>query len=105
MHVHFLKQSQEWTVGKKNLSEDEFLEILQSFSDTGSDRNSDLSQDEYISEDESEHFSADKSSFFSKTGKKDFSSESKNEEIFLINRLSNDANSSSARNKKRKKTK
>ena len=73
------------TAGRKNLLEEEFLKVMQSLSESNWDKNSDLLEEEYISENENDHFSVDKSSFFSKTGKNDFSSESQNEEIFLIN--------------------
>lgn len=75
------------TVGNRNLSEKEILELLQNLSETDSvsDEKSDFSQDKYIPDDESEPASAGKCSFFTETVQNDFSSESENEENSLIN--------------------
>ena len=65
----------------------ELLKVLQSLSETesGSDENSDLSEDEYIFFSESKYSSSDESSFIPSTARKYFSSKSENKESFVIN--------------------
>lgn len=79
------------TVGIRNLSKEEFLKVLQTLSenDSGSDENSNLSEDEYIPDNESEATSVDGSS--------------ENEENVLINIDSCQASTSCGRNRKRKR--
>lgn len=85
------------TVGKRNLTREEALEMLQTLSETesGSDENANFSEDEYFPDNESEPYSADECNF---------SSESENENNYLINIDSGHASTSRVGSKKQKRS-